>query len=166
MTHRTTVLMTPLWASDPWSPLLIPHPLPHLVFCKLSHCSSALLRSQRYSISLPLLQPPNNHVGVPTSRTLHLASAGSAFLPERIVEGSSHHWALSSNASLLAGSFKCTVWPAPPTVKLFAYLFTCLLSAPSPYCKLHQGRDFVSLVLSPISKGFKQQLWLFVEWKK
>lgn len=51
-----------LLASDPRSPLLISHPLPHFVFSKLSHCSSALLSLLRFRISLPLLQPPFNHV--------------------------------------------------------------------------------------------------------
>lgn len=51
-----------LLATDPRSPLLISHPLPHFVFSKLSHCSSALLCLLRLRISLPLLQPPFNHV--------------------------------------------------------------------------------------------------------
>lgn len=129
---RTVVLLAPLVASDPLGPLYWLPTVSH-TFCP--HCSSALLCSQRFGISLPppASQPPQ---GSSASRTLHLASAGSAFLPSSWWQPAPQGLAACPSAPQPAPP-GCAV-TCPPTVTLLhIYLLARCLS---PHLSVHSTK--------------------------
>lgn len=108
---------------------MIPHPLPHFVSSKLSHCSSALLCLLRFRISLPLLQPPDNHVS-----SSHLQDFILDFCWFSFSSWAPNGWLLlltqlSAQMPLLSqpALSACVICPHLH-VRLFAYLVTCSLS--------------------------------------
>lgn len=170
-TARTTV---PLLGSDPWSPGLIPHPLPRPVLLNLKDGSSALPCLLRLRISLPLLQPPNNRVSCATPRTWwYLVSAHSAFLPGLPVAG------FCSSSSLLTCPCSASLpWvpsrTLPPIrpqhwvwlhIYLGAYFLLPSPSPPLPVNSRKAGTLSILFGLCSTSKCLEQQWWPFVEWK-
>lgn len=88
LTHRTTVLLVQLLASDLRSPLwflILSHTL-----CSPNSVTAAQLCSVYWGVEFPChsFSLPTTTWALPTFRTLYLTSAGSAFLPELLMAGS------------------------------------------------------------------------------
>lgn len=156
MIPRTRVLLVLLLASGPWSPLLIPYPLPHPVTSKLNHVTSPFLCY--WGLGFPYhssaSQQPPEPLPPPGLYCTWLLLV-QLFSLSSLCLAPSHHWALRSNAHLGQPALGAQCGVMPPTqpqlphsevIYILIYLFIV--------CPHGSDWDFVRIVFFSISSAW------------